>query len=260
LISAGEQLNESNIRNTPNKKYYYFHSKENGMKVEVLEFVEGARKARGIAVIIDVFRAFSVACYAYDAGVSSIIATDEVEEAFRLKERNRNSLIAGERDEKKVDGFDFGNSPTEILQNDLSGRILIHTTTAGTQGIVNAVNADIVISGSFVNAGAIVRYIKKIDPEYVSLVAMGYRALISAEEDLLCAEYITDGLLGRKTVTDELVAGLMQTSGNRFFLKANREFSPPSDFFLCTMKDRFDFILKASKRDDGNVLLIKEMV
>jgi 2-phosphosulfolactate phosphatase len=230
------------------------------MKIEVLEFVEGARKARGIAVIIDVFRAFSVACYAFDAGVLSIIATGDVEEAFRLKRINRHSLIAGERDEKKVDGFDFGNSPTEILQSDLTGKILIHTTTAGTQGIVNAVNADIVISGSFVNAAAIVRYIKTMDPEYVSLVAMGYRAVISAEEDLLCAEYIIDGLQGRKQVTDKQVSGLMNTSGKRFFLEANREFSPPSDFFLCTMKDRFNFILRARKRDDGNVLLLKETV
>ena len=42
------------------------------MKVEILEFVEGARRARGITVIIDVFRAFSVACYAADAGAARI--------------------------------------------------------------------------------------------------------------------------------------------------------------------------------------------
>ena len=52
------------------------------MKVEILEFVEGARKARGVTVIIDVFRAFSVGCYAFDSGAAGIIATAGVEDAF----------------------------------------------------------------------------------------------------------------------------------------------------------------------------------
>ena len=43
------------------------------MKVEILEFVEGARHAQGVTVIIDVFRAFSVACYVADAGAARII-------------------------------------------------------------------------------------------------------------------------------------------------------------------------------------------
>ena len=164
------------------------------MKVEILEFVEGARNAKGVAVIIDVFRAFSVACYAFDAGAVRIIATSEVSEAFQLKKKYKNSVLVGERDEKKIEGFDFGNSPTEIIKADLTGKTVIHTTTAGTQGLINAINADIVLTGSFVNAGAIIRYIKTINPEHVSLVAMGYRATISAEEDLLCAELIAAGL------------------------------------------------------------------
>ena len=78
------------------------------MKVEILEFVEGARKAKGVTVIIDVFRAFSVACYAFDAGACRIIATSEVSDAFQLKKKYKNSVLVGERDEKKIEGFDFG--------------------------------------------------------------------------------------------------------------------------------------------------------
>ena len=62
------------------------------MKIEILEFAEGARKARGVAVIIDVFRAFSVACYAFDSGAVRLIATGDVEEAFKLKKQYRNSV------------------------------------------------------------------------------------------------------------------------------------------------------------------------
>ena len=57
------------------------------MKIEILEFVEGAKKAKGVAVIIDVFRAFSVGCYAFDAGAVRIIATADVDDAFQLKKK-----------------------------------------------------------------------------------------------------------------------------------------------------------------------------
>jgi 2-phosphosulfolactate phosphatase len=227
------------------------------MKVEILEFVKGAQKAKGVAVIIDVFRAFSVGCYAYDAGAVRIIATAGVDAAFQLKKKYINSVLVGEREEKKIKGFDFGNSPTEIIKADLRGKTVIHTTTAGTNGLVNAVNADVVITGSFVNAGAIVRYIKALNPQYVSLVAMGYRAALSADEDLLCAEMIMADLNNKSNISEKRISDLKDTSGKRFFNPDNIDFSPPTDFFLCTMKDRFDFVLKAETRFDGNIDLMK---
>ena len=62
------------------------------MKIEILEFVDGARNAKGVTVIIDVFRAFSVACYVVDAGAVRIIATSEVSEAFELKKISQEKL------------------------------------------------------------------------------------------------------------------------------------------------------------------------
>ena len=243
------------------KYNYYFHSiKMMEMKVKILEFVEGAKRAQGVTVIIDVFRAFSVGCYAFDSGAVGIIATAGVDDAFQLRSRYSNPVLVGERDEKKIPGFDFGNSPTEIIQADLHGKTVILTTTAGTQGLINATRADLILTGSFVNAGAIVKFIQALNPPLVTLVAMGYRATISAEEDLLCADYIKDGLLGRKTVSEQKIAALMNTSGKRFFNPDNINFSPPSDFFLCTMKDRFKFVLRAKARTDGNVALIKTEV
>ena len=227
------------------------------MNVEILEFVEGAKKARGVTVIIDVFRAFSVACYAVDAGAARIIATSQVSEAFQLKKKYNNSVLVGERDEKKIEGFDFGNSPTEIIKADLSGITVIQTTTAGTQGLINATKADAILTGSFVNAGAIVKYLKSFNPDNVSLVAMGYRATHSAEEDLLCAEMIAMGLNDQESVFDNRIADLKNTSGKRFFDRKNINFSPPTDFFLCTMINRFNFVLKATRRFDGNIDLMK---
>jgi 2-phosphosulfolactate phosphatase len=227
------------------------------MKIDILEFVEGARRAKGVVVVIDVFRAFSVACYAVDAGAARIIATSEVSKAFDLGKYYRNAVLVGERDEKKIEGFDFGNSPTEIIKADLNGKTVIQTTTAGTQGLINATEAEIILTGSLVNAGAIVKYIKFLNPEQVSLVAMGYRATISADEDLLCAQWISGELRNDNSVSQEKIAGLRTTSGNRFFIPENIDFSPPTDFFLCTMLSRFDFVLKATKRSDGNVDLMR---
>jgi 2-phosphosulfolactate phosphatase len=227
------------------------------MKIEILEFVVGARRAEGVTVIIDVFRAFSVACYAADAGAARIIATAEVSEAFLLKKKYKNSVLVGERDEKKIEGFDFGNSPTEIIKADLTGKTVIHTTTAGTQGLINATNADAVLTGSFVNAGAIIQYIRSVNPDHVSLVAMGYRATHSADEDLMCAELIATELKNEKFNPETKIGDLQYSSGKRFFDPVNIDFSPPTDFFLCTMLNKFSFVLKATRRFDGNVDLMK---
>jgi 2-phosphosulfolactate phosphatase len=223
------------------------------MKIEISEFVDGARQAKGLAVIIDVFRAFSVECYASDSGAVKIITTGEVSRAFELKKNYLQGVLAGERDEKKILGFDFGNSPTEILKADLTGKTLIHTTTAGTNGLMNAENAEAIVTGSFVNAEAVARYIRTLGPQQVSLVAMGYRAKESAEEDLLCAEYIKSLIEGKKDDFEKRISNLRLTSGRRFFQPENIGFSPPTDFFLCTMTNRFNFVLRAEKRYDGNM-------
>jgi 2-phosphosulfolactate phosphatase len=222
------------------------------MNIEISEFIEGARNSRGLTVIIDVFRAFSVECYAIDSGAVKIITASEVDDAFELKKKYPKAVLVGERDEKKIKGFDFGNSPTEIIKADLSGKTVIHTTTAGTNGIANATNADSIITGSFVNATAVAKYIRETGPAYVSLIAMGYRAQESAEEDLLCAEYLEALIRDRALDIRPGIANLRETSGKRFFRPENIEFSPPTDFFLCTMLNRFNFILKAQKRFDGN--------
>lgn len=227
------------------------------MKIEVLEFVDGAAKAKGITVIIDVFRAFTSACYAFDSGASRVIATGSPEEAFRLAGQYRNHILAGERNEKKIEGFDLGNSPTEIIKCDLRGKTFILTTTAGTNGLVNAKEASSVIAGSLVNASAIARYIKAQDAEQVSLVAMGYRATLHADEDLLCARIIKSYLEGKELNFESEINDLRNGSGRRFFDPANLDFSPPTDYFLSTMLNRFSFVLKGERRPDGNIDLMK---
>ena len=131
------------------------------MEIEVLHMIEGAKKARGIAVIIDVFRAFTVECYVMNNGAEKIIPVGSKELAYELKEKNKDFILTGERKGKILEGFDYGNSPTQVEKVDFTGKTIVHTTSAGTQGLDNAINADEIITGSLVNAKAIVEYIKE---------------------------------------------------------------------------------------------------
>lgn len=219
------------------------------MEIQIYEFIEGARKAEGLTVIIDVFRAFSLAIYAFDKGAVKIIPVEEVEQAFSLKKDNPDFILIGERNEKKVPGFDFGNSPTEVNKHKLTGRTIIHTTSAGTRGLANATNASEIITGSFVNVKAIIQYIRNKNPDKVSLVAMGFRAETSTDEDILCAQYIKNELEGKSNNFEKMKSIIRKGTGSRFFDPSNLGHSPPSDFDLCLDINRFSFILRAEKKD-----------
>src|SRR5690606_39001324 len=130
--------------------------------------------AKGLTVIIDVFRAFSTACYAFAAGAARIIPVAMMDEAFSLKAQHAEYILMGGRNEIKPPGFDYGNSPSQLPEEGLHGKIIVHTTSSGTQGIAAANNASEIITGSFVNAGAIINYILSRKPKDVSLVCMGY--------------------------------------------------------------------------------------
>jgi 2-phosphosulfolactate phosphatase len=228
------------------------------MEIQILQLVEGARQARGLAVIIDVFRAFSTACYIFNNGAEKIIPVTEVSEAFQMKKNNPEFILLGEEFEKKVPGFDFGNSPSHILNADFNGKIIVQRTSSGTLGIVSALNADEIITGSFVNARAIIRYILQQKPAILSLVCMGYAALRPVEEDTLCAEYIAETLKGRSVDFKRMVSIIKNTSAKRFYDPANAGFSPPEDVDLCLDLNRFDFILKADK-SPSNIISLKKI-
>jgi 2-phosphosulfolactate phosphatase len=215
------------------------------MEIKILQLLDGARHAEGLTVIIDVFRAFSTACYAFDRGAAAILPAGSLDESLSLARKFPGSLLMGERFERKPEGFDLGNSPTPLLTFDLNGKTLIHTTSSGTQGIVNAREAEEILTGSFVNAKAIVRYIKMKNPTTVSLVCMGYACEYPTDEDTFCAQYIRNELLGLPTNWETMVEVIRKGSGARFFEPSSQEWAPESDFDLCLRRNIFDFVLKA---------------
>lgn len=221
-------------------------------KIKILHLIEGAKRAEGLTVIIDVFRAFSLECYLYDLGVKAIRPTGTIEEAFSLKETIPDSILIGERKGKMCEGFDYGNSPSAMKREIVGGKTIIHTTSAGTQGIINAAGASEIITGSLVNAKAVAAYILEQQPETVSLVCMGNNGITPAAEDELCAEYIKSLLEGEELPDmEERTKKLQYHGGEHFFCPDTQEIFPEPDFWLCIRYNIFPFVIRVEKDETG---------
>lgn len=214
------------------------------MKINILQGIEGSKQAKGLAVIIDVFRAFSVEPYLIQNGAKKIIPVGSKELAYALKEKDPSILLIGERHGKILPGFDYGNSPSQVKDVSFKGKTIVHTTSAGTQGIANAKDVDEIVTGSLVNAKAIAKYIQMKDPKEVSLVCMGLEGIEETQEDTLCATYIQAILEGKEIDLKTQIEDLKGTSGAKFFDEKQRDVFPEEDFYLSTEVDRFSFVLK----------------
>ena len=223
------------------------------MEIQILQMLEGAKKAKGIAVVIDVFRAFSVEAYLFAGGAERVIPVADEKLAYRLKAEHPEYLLIGERGGKMLPGFDAGNSPSQLLEIDVRGKTVVHTTSAGTQGLFGAADADRIFGGALVNAAATAKYIKQSGAECVSLVAMGLAGISPTEEDDLCAAYIQSVIEGNPMPpTEESIAVLKATSGAKFFDPAQSEVFPTADFEMCVKADLFDFAMELVS--DGEAL------
>ncbi len=221
-------------------------------QIRILQLIEGAREARGLTVIIDVLRAFSLECYLCDRGAGLIRPVATVEEAFALRGRFPGSLLIGERGGKMCEGFDFGNTPSGISREQVENRLIFHTTSAGTQGIANAVHASEILTGSLVNARAVAEYIRRKNPEEVSLVCMGNGGVRFAAEDQLCAEYI-QSLAEGNPLQDltQRIAALPEHGAEHFFNPDTQDIFPEPDFWLCMKTDLFPFVLRVTRDEIG---------
>ncbi len=215
------------------------------MEIKILHLVEGARKATGLTVIIDVFRAFTVEAFLAQNHAGKIIPVSSLENAVAYRQSHPEALLCGERKGVMVEGFQYGNSPSQIENVDFTGKTVVHTTSAGTQGIANAIHAEEILGGSLVNARAIAAYIRQKNPEQVSLVCMGLDGKERTDEDTFCAKYIMS-LLQNNPMRNvkHHIAKLKHTDGAKFFDPAQQAVFPERDFLLSTQCDRFDFVLR----------------
>lgn len=215
------------------------------MRIHSADFVAGAAAARGVAIVIDVFRACSLQAHALAAGADSIVPVEGVEEARALKASDPGALLVGERHARRLPGFDCGNSPAEVLAMRPVGRRVIHTTHAGTQGLMAASRvATHVFTGAFVNVSATVAAVRALDPDEVTVVAMGHEAIERCAEDDLCREWIIAALQSRPAPVDNVATVLRGVPAAAKFFDPSADWAPEADFDLCTRIDVVPFAVR----------------
>ncbi len=216
--------------------------------------LETCHDATGVVIVIDVIRAFTNAAFAFSRGAKEIYPVSKIKEALQLKAQIPDSLVCGEEGGLPPEGFDFGNSPTQTNVLDLSGRVIVQRTGAGTQGIVRSVNAGHMLAASMVVANATVRSVQQLDPEAVTFVITGQYAPKHGDEDLACAEYLESLLKGRQPDPAPYVERIIKSRDALLHLDPALPEFPLSDLDHCTNIDRFDFAMLVSKENGRSIL------
>ncbi len=158
-----------------------------------------------IAVVIDVLRATTTTVCALAAGAQAVVPVLEVEEAKKLKAKilagadprfpdpvaESDLLLGGERGGKRIEGFDFGNSPREYTPEKVGGKLILFSTTNGTRAMHRTRFAGAIFPAGFVNAQAVVN--RLLEHERVHILCAGTDGKMT-EEDLLLAGCLVERL------------------------------------------------------------------
>jgi 2-phosphosulfolactate phosphatase len=112
----------------------------------------------GLAVVVDLLRASTTITYALHAGAKCVVPCRTRDEAMAVRLRLAGGgvgapevLLGGERGGVKIDGFDLGNSPAEYTRERVGGRIVVFTTTNGTNAILQSAPGGCVAIGCYAN-------------------------------------------------------------------------------------------------------------
>ncbi len=145
-------------------------------------------------VAVDILRATTAVCAAFQAGVAEIVPLDSLE-ALRHY-HSLGYISAAERGGKKVEGAEWGNSPTEYLSSDLHGQRLAYSTTNGTVCMLRGSDADRTLIGAFANLSALTQLLTN-EPQDLVILCSGWKNDFSIEDTLfagaLCQRLLDSG-------------------------------------------------------------------
>lgn len=207
----------------------------------------------GVAVVVDVMRAFTVAAWAFGRGAERVVLAGSLEEAAALKRAHPEWVAL--KDGAPAPGFDAVNSPALLRSVECAGRTVVQKTTAGTVGALAVKDASLVLCASFVVAGATARLLRS-RPEArggVTFVVTGEDG--RAEEDLACAEYIAGLAGGERPDPAPFVRRAADSRAAAELVEGVREGSRPEDVPLCLEVDRFPFAMVAAV--EGPLLVLR---
>jgi len=200
-------------------------------------------------VVVDILRATSCMTTAIAHGVKSIKTFAKLPECLACRESGY--LIAGERDGKKVDGCDLGNSPFEYMNPALRGKDIAFTTTNGTQAISRSAGAAQIIIGSFLNLSAVVKYLEKTTPNLL-IVCSGWKGKVNLEDTLFAGalvEHLADSF--EHACDAPAIAQRLYQAGRRDlkdFLKDSshikrlKRLNIEKDIDFCLTADQYDVV------------------
>jgi TatD family-associated radical SAM protein len=225
------------------------------MEVNILKGLPGCSKARGVAVVIDVFRATStIACLALSKPASLHVAG-----TVDQSDGERSSILFSEIPELNPD---HDNSPLNALGGEFQGQALTIQSRNGTTAIDAVRHCDEVVLGAFINADAVVEYLRRLDAPEVSLVAIGHiKVPEETEEDNACADYIKARLTGAGADIESYRTRLRE----RIVVRRSDPLSPQSDLIeedlaLCSMIGILNVVPRAVFHEDGPIEMIPEAV
>jgi 2-phosphosulfolactate phosphatase len=204
-----------------------------------------------IAVVVDVLRATSTIPQALAAGYRRVLCCAEIEEARRLRSEIEGSLVGGEREAVRIDGFDVGASPREFLEP--RADTLILSTTNGTRTILRAAErCETVLLGSLLNLGAVGDELRTRGEDTV-VVCAGFKGAF-ALDDAYCAGRIVTLLEGDRTdaaIAAELIARSFPDAHTA--LQA-RTYGPPGleeDILFCSRESVLPVVPRLAGVTDG---------
>jgi 2-phosphosulfolactate phosphatase len=209
------------------------------------------KEENAIVVVVDVLRATSAICTAIHHGVDKMIPVAGLDEARKYKAEGY--LVAAERNAIKQDGFDFGNSPYHYIDEDLSGKTIVISTTNGTQAIEAAKDSSTILIGSFLNISSIANWILQQERNVIVLCAgwknkfnledsifagaLSLKLIQSGKFNTVCDSTIAAGYLYERANND--LYGFLEYSSHRNRLK---DLQLENDIRYCLTEDQMETI------------------
>jgi 2-phosphosulfolactate phosphatase len=205
--------------------------------------VEGARQARGLAVVIDVLRSFTVSAYALAGGARECRLVTTIDEARALVAAVPRAVLCAEEEGLPVDGIAISNSPTQIRAVDLKGRILVQRSSAGTPVAAAVREGTGIFAASLVVARSTVQACLLRRPNILTLIASA-----DHPEDHACARYMEAVIKGESPDIDQLLRPLRESDRYARLMSGAWPGFPPTDLELALEPDRFDFAMPLSRQ------------
>jgi 2-phosphosulfolactate phosphatase len=201
-----------------------------------------AARAGAVVVIVDAFRASTAIAVLISKG-ARVVPVASVEEAASAATDFR----IGERGSAKVAGFDFGNSPTEILRSEIPpGSTIALSTTNGTRIVEAAGGAGTILTGAFVNAGILAEDLAcgAYDDAEVVVVGCGWEGRRASEDEAAAGAILhrlrshgaeLDGRAGR--VVEGYLSRSMRTLRNNSAARRLKRLGYEGDLDFCLAED-----------------------